>query len=236
MESLARDTFSILEPIVALMPRVVTIDSVEDDGDDLYTLNTCNTLWLTIGYVFTYNSVDYTVRDLVTNEWVQVEGGSLPEAGDFTIDAPHFDHGTFLMKNAELKKDVANVWDYLPMIYLHEPTDNQNFPDDDDNAIGRIATCDFYFMIDCKYSEWLTLDHYRYAVRPMRNLMNEFINTLKAHGGIGIIESVTDFDCPNWGITVDTKGSVRRLIDDELSGVGCRVDIPLTKSLVCPEC
>ncbi len=134
------------------------------------------------------------------------------------------------MKNAEMKKDVDDSWKYLPMIYLHEPTDNKNFPDEDDNAEGRISTCDFYFMIDNKFSEWLTADHYRYAVRPMRNLMNEFIKTLRDSFNIGILEPFTDFDCPNWGISVDTKGNTRRLIDDELSGCGCRMDIPFLKT------
>ncbi len=232
--SIEKDTFQLLEPIVAAMNKTFVIDSVTGSASP-YILNSCNTLWLTIGYTISIGGNDYVVTDLTANESVTVSGSSTPPTkGSYDIDLPYFTHGTLLMQNAESKLKTDS-WDKLPMIYLHETTPERINSDQDDSSIERESDCDLYFMIDCDYANWLTVDHFKYAVRPMRNLAAEFIEALKSSGSVGIIENYQQFDQPNWGIYISNKGQTSRLIDDELSGTQLTITIPFLKDTEC-EC
>jgi hypothetical protein len=219
-----KETFELLRPVVDRINKRIHIDRTE--GNKIFT---CNTLWLFPRHTFTVADTEYRVKDIEPNEWVEFE--SAAPVADFDIPAPFFFHGTILATNEELS-NIGQSWNKFPMIYLHEIT-RERIDVDEESTIDRESECDLYFMTEADFQNWLTNDHYKYAVRPMRNLVFEFIKALKGSSNVGEFEQFTVMDQAKWGVYLSGKGQVNQIFRDNLSGTQLKINIPFLKTDDC---
>lgn len=230
MDIRSKQTFDILNEVVDIMDKTIIVDEIEVISTGRYKIYTGNTLWLTLGYDITINTVDYTIVDLMPNEWVEVTGASEPDTEAFDIYEPFFDHGDILAQNQKMNR-IPDSTQKLPLIWLHEKT-NEKFNNDDMSIIDRESNCDIYFLIDNNIKDWLQLDEDRYTLKPMRNLVNSFIDACNEYVNILQPFEYDINDAPNFGSYVDGKGNVKQIFKDRVSG--CQLKSTFT--FLIPQC
>jgi hypothetical protein len=229
--AIIKETWELLLPILNTINKTFTVSSVIDNGNGTFKLNTCNTLWLTINYNLTIGAETYKIIDVEPNEWVLLQGVNAPILTSFDVYSPFKFHGTIIAQSEELNATPIS-FNKFPMIYLHEIT-RERFNVNEEETIDRESECDLYFMVDCNIQNWLTNDHYKYAIRPMRNLLFETITALKLANNVGIFTDFEVFDQAKWGVYIADKGHKSKIFKDDLSGTQLRITIPFKKELKC---
>lgn len=172
-----KDSFELLLPIFAAMDRTIKISSVDDLTGGTYRINSCNTKWAIIGRTLTIAAIDYLITDLVPNESITVTGTSIPVVASFSIYAPNVFRNTAREQDLLLALiDQKGTWvDKIPMIWVHTIT-REVLDSTYDSSLGLEADYDIYFLAGYDpEGGLLTEDHYRYAVTPMRNMLEAFI-------------------------------------------------------------
>ena len=228
-----KQTYELLIPIVNAMNRLFEGDSITDNLDGTWTIESCNTLWLTRGSKFNIGLLEYEVIDIEPNESITVSGEEEPEL-NFVINLPFFSHGTTLAKNSELNA-VSNASDKLPMIWLHEIT-KERFSKDPDSVIDRESDCDLFFMAETNAPDWLTLDHDKYAIKPMRNMVESFLSALNYSGKTSDGIDYDILDHANFGRYNAEKGHIKKVFDDDMSGCQLMITIPFLVDSLCHDC
>lgn len=231
------ETFELLRPVVSAIDLAFTGTEITDNADGTYTIETCNTKWVTNGFTLTIAGNQYTVVDIEPNEWIKVSGSVIPGALTFNINAPVFVHGTVLAAVSEYNQ-VEAVASRLPMIWLHEIT-KERINEDPGATLGRISDCDIYFMVDADMENFTTVDHYKYCIRPMRNLLQAFKEALRTSGTT--LFNMSDrypleydqYDHARWGAYLRDKGHTGLWFNDGLSGTQMRINIPFKKTTLC---
>lgn len=223
-----KQTYDILLPMVNSIDKSIVCQSLVDNGNGTYTFACNNTKWLTYGYSFIIIADVYKIISVTPNISITVSGLTPPLALIFNIYSPFFIHGTVIATNAELQ-NTANSIDKLPMIWLHEVT-KETVSVDESSALDRVSDCDFYFMVDCDFTNWRTIDHDLNAIQPMRNLINEFIKTITNSSGIGTLsQDYTVTNHARWGTYVTDSGHTKGIFNDHLSGCNLKIQIPFLK-------
>lgn len=227
-----RQTYDLLLPIFNGVSKTFEATDVTDNSDGTFTLNTCNTLWLhpAGNRVLSIDNVDYSIEDIEPNEWVKLRGSIAP-ALTFDIYPPSPFHGTVLAQN-ELLNQIENSKDKLPMIWLHEIT-RETFEASEELLADRESDCDIYFMTDANLEQWITPDHDKYAIKPMRNLCMAFIEQLENEANVDPNFKFEVFDHANFGVYLESKGHVRTTFNDKMSGTQLRITIQFNKDLNC---
>lgn len=226
MSNKSKLTYDLLVPIFESIDKTFTIDNIIDNGGGSYTLESCNTLWVTIGYTVTIDSIDYTVTTIVPDESITISGSTLPTAESFEVYDPFFRHGTLMATRAELAAEPNQLEKY-PMIFMHEKT-SERFNHDEELSIERESRCKFYALVPCDIVDWIITDHDLYAIRPMRNLMNAFLTAIREATNVhdeGLIESEW-MDENKFGVYVQSSGMTKAIFSDNLSGTGLDLTIP----------
>jgi hypothetical protein len=229
-----KETWRLLYSVIQLIDKSVTIKNVIDNHDGTYSIDSCNTKWLTLKSIFTYSGVDYTVMEIDPNVSMTIKGSAAPLAGTFDISAPFFFHGTIIATGEELH-NINSTFDKFPMIFLHEVTE-ETFDNDEESSIDRTSDCSLYFMVDSNIQDWKTDLHYKYAIRPMRNLLFELIEVLNNNKGIGEFDNYRVADHARWGVYIIDKGHTKQIFKDNLSGTSLKINIPFLKNLICTAC
>jgi len=216
MDIRTKETYDLLKPVVELIDNVFIIDSVEViTVDEKFKLYSSNTLWLTLGYTIIIDSVEYKVVDLMPNEWIVITGAIEPTASGFDVYAPFFDHGTTLEQNTKLLLKKKS-WDKFPLIWLHEKT-KEKFDNDPMTIIDRVSDVDLYFIIDTNMRSFRQLDEDRYTIKPMRNLINGFIDACNDYPGILKPFDYDVTDAPKFGVYENSKGEKKRIFNDDVT-------------------
>lgn len=225
------ETYSLLEPIINAIDNSMMIDTIIDNLDGTYKLEMCFTKWLTIGSNIVIDGEDYKVIDFEYNDWIKVEGLVLPTIYGFEIDLPFKFRGTIIATSEELN-NINLSWNKFPMIYLHEIV-RERFNDNEEETIERESECDLYFLVDSNNQDWLTKDHYSYAIRPMRSLLFEFISALNNSKTVGAVDTYEVFDHAKFGVYFSDKGHTKKIFNDDLSGTQLKITIPFLKGIDC---
>lgn len=234
----AEQIYELLVPIVEGMNRQITIDSVTVNASS-YTINTCHTLWATKGYTVEIGGTDYVITDILPDQWIEVTGADPIVAATFFLYPFYFVHGKLRPVNTEISRE-ENAFDKYPMLWLHDITD-ETFDRDPQNRLGRKADCNFYALADGN-QEGLPkiVDHDRYAIRPMRNLLNAFIDALIA-SQLTLLDKGTDAsyyqhqmrDDALFGKYFNGNNNSQndgKFFNDDLSGTHLKINIPFKKS------
>lgn len=231
----SKSTYELLLPIIASINGTIQINSVVANTDGSYTIYACNTLWASFGFNITINGVVYKMISVDPNVSITVTGPSIPSVVLFTLYPPKFYHGSIKATETELNLKVNNnllQTDKLPMIWLHEPVDEWNVPQDE-FAVARTSDCDLYFVGPANFQGWSQDDHYKYAIKPMRQLFSAFYDAMKLSGLVGeaTIDKFRTNDLPRFGRYTATTGAEKTIFAQyEMSGTKVGISIPFLRN------
>lgn len=223
------ETVDIIRDLVASLQLKVVIDSVTDNANGTYTIETCNTRHIQSGMSFSVSSVDYVVTAFVRDVSFTVSGASTISVSSFLLPAPKFWHGSILETNKTLT-GITDMNEKVPMVYLRRPyRDNFNR---NDSANERDSDVTIYFLCEDNFAQYDIDDRDRECIYPMRSLLYSFVEMLKNNPQIGIIESFEVENKERFGV-VNSKGVEKALFDTPLSGCELNITIPIKKNYQC---
>ena len=235
-----RETVDIVEDLIAALKIVVPFKTITDNSDGTYTIESCNTGYLFPCYKFVLDGIDYTVLNEVGKEFVfnskfTIKGNVIPTATQVLLDGLKYYHGTVIATKEELKRKELGS-DKFPMAFLLEVLKDK-FNNADDARIERVSPLRLFFLSETNENDWTTQEHYEFAIKPMRNLLDKFITYLDKSALIGKIESYEAINHAKFGVFVSEKGGhTKRIFNDKLSGVELLIDLPIRKSKDCDDC
>lgn len=193
----------------------------EDTGKTFF----CNTKWARIGKEITNEGGDiYIITDIEPNEWILAEAvtGSNDLEGLIYLPEPYWITGTKLAANMEWTKANNNVLSKTPLIWLVELIRYSKF--------GRESTVDFesdlrlFFLDETNVAQYYTSDHRDNVVYPMEQLVNEFIEVIKANRSYETIDTYEVITFSRFGVE-QQNGVFRNILDANLSGVELRINL-----------
>lgn len=230
-----RSLIDILDSVVTAIDRTILIQSITDNGNDTYTLSVNDLKWLEAGRTVTIGSGTFTISsfddELLT---VTVSGTDtmLLNTTSFEAYAPSFRYGTPIATNNELQ-NIELSKDKTPMVYLMLKF-TEKFSTDLESMIERESTVNLFFLTQADFEAWETGDFYSNAIRPMRRLMDCFIDAIQNDYRFETSESnYTVTDLPMFGVYVNTKGAVNTWFSDKLSGCQCDTVLKITRDSEC---
>ena len=206
-------------------------------GTSETTFETCKTYWIFPKSIITINGLDYKVLDFEINESVTIRGILSGTETDFTIKAPNFFRGTPMQTSNALHM-IKDWKKKLPMAYLIQPM-NETRSLTTLERIGITAEgVRILFMLPGKLADSID-QQYLTAIQPTDNLVFEYEKALMTDPNIGELGNATKSDRPNYGVWVSrnskTKPSnqdnVKKLIDEDISGVEYIIDIPFKRQI-----
>ena len=229
-----KSTYELLKPIVDAIDKTFTIQSVTDNTDGTYTLFSCNTLWACQGFNVTIQGNVYKITTINPDVSITVKGTVLPTKGTFNLYPPVFYHGTIKATDGDLLKKINSKLldsDRLPIIWLHEPTE-ERVEEDKMNAIAFRANCEIYFMVKSNFAEWTNDDHYTYAIKPMRGLITSFMDSVRKARTLNETKLTTSKpkDFARWGIYMGKDGGEKTIFSMPMSGCRFDIEIPFIKT------
>jgi len=223
------ETVDIVRSLVSELNKTINIDSIVDNLDGTYTVETCDTYYLHECLKITIDAVTYTVKSVEKNVSFVIKGDVLPTATSFELPAPFYFHGTVIQTNQELIN--FDQFDKLPMAYLLEVLEDDFFNRDEIN--DRESDIRLFFLTTANFADWKTGDHYKSAIEPMRSVAYNFINVLNNSKLINIFATYTLINRVNFGVYTTDKGNTKNIFNDNMSGVELRLTLPIRKVLNC---
>ena len=230
------ETVDVVGNLVAQMDTSVKINTITDNGDGSYTISTCNTKYLRPCVFFDVDGITYEVTDGVGKEFTPnrqftVYGGQTITAKVIDLPKMKYFHGTVIATSAELDKKQFDT-DKFPMVYLLEVI-NDNFNNEPQDKIDRVSDFRMFFLTNTDEENWLTAEHYRLAIKPMRNMLYQFINELNDNANIEEFSNFTAINHAKFGVYSTDKGHTRRILNDKTSGVEVRLSLPIVAGQLC---
>ena len=120
----------------------------------------------------------------------------------------------------------------FPMVYLLEII-NDNFNNLPQDKIDRVSDFRLFFLTNTDEENWLTADHYTFAIKPMRNMLYQFIDDLNNNENIEEFSNFTAINHAKFGVYSTDKGHTRRILNDKTSGVEVRLNLPIVAGQLC---
>lgn len=220
-----------LEPIINAIDKSVICTSITNNLDGTYTMYTNDTAWLTTMFNVTIGLNTYKIVDFACNEWIKINGSTLPTQLTFDATAPIFKHGTILQVATELNliDDFRNKY---PLIFLHEIIDEkQHYAEVD--AIDIDVDLRIYFLTECNFADWTSEIASIKGVQPMRNLYNRFIKAVVDSGKVAELDSIgTIRNYNRFGNTTD-NGVIKNIFNEYQSGIQVRFNLQFLKECYC---
>lgn len=189
----------------------------------------CRTLHVNYGKIVTDGrGLKYKVVDFVNDYSITVQPyGHLVNWDSSILNAPKplFIHGGAYSVNEEYLSISNDTRKKTPFIWLlrgYNETINGRM-----SSIERIADVRLFFMDETNEPKWLNDEHDVYAINPMQNLVNLFIETIEKNPMFLPLENHRVKDRARFGVEIPQKGSERKIIDDDLSG--CELNVVLQR-------
>lgn len=226
-----KQTVDIIRDIISTLSVEFVIDSIIDNGDDTYQLNTCCTWWLSVNHEIVIDGKDYVVVDFVINQSLTIKSfgvPAIPVVLSFTLNAPNYIHGTLKMANNEVDAESDKTI-LCPFVYLYEIIkDKKNT--DEESVIDRETDLRMFWLNSVDTSNWLTADHYTYFVAPMQQMVDLFISKIKESN---LFTFNLNYECTPL-INVSENGNQEKSIFDcNLSGIELRLFAEIRENLSC---
>lgn len=223
------ETVDIIRDLVANFREKIIIDSVTDNVNGTYTIETKCTKHIMTGLKMTIDGFDYTVVSFIRDVSFTVEGSQLITAQSFLLDAPKFWHGSILETNKTLT-GIMNMEEKVPMVYLRRPyRDNFN---NEGAANDRDSDVTIYFLCEDNFNEYDIDRRDIECIYPMRSMLYSFVELLKNDFQIGEIETFEVENKEKFGV-VNSKGVEKALFDTPLSGCELSITIPVQRNYKC---
>ncbi len=227
-------TFELIEKIVNDMDLTIKVNEVV--GNVLFVCNTLNIRDQSIIKDDLGN--EFVVTEFEFNKSITIQPLGVYVWSGLVIDAPKptFLQGKWISANNEYLEMSRNTSDKTPLIWLVRGYSEVNG--------GKMSSVKLevepmiYFLDQADFSTWLNEDHDKQAVNPMYNLALRFVETIEKMPTIKSLESYVITDEPRFGVQVSgqvntkNKGNTKRILSDDLSGVGLRVPIKFFGSCI----
>lgn len=186
------------------------------------------------GFDITINSVVYRITAInQSTETLTIDGVGTIVIGDtFDMYTPYFFHGTPIATEQEIKSE-PNSLNKTPMLWLWENFTEKFY--DDFSSLDRDIDLEIFALTQADFDQWLTDDAYSNAIKPMKRLIDLFIQALKDDSTTYETDTLT-YDSENYskfGVFIRDKGSSKNLFTDKLSGIGIKFKLTLLKTDEC---
>jgi hypothetical protein len=222
------DSVDIIKDLVLGIPFPMRFDEVEMQGSS-WKLYTYNTQYLTKGFTIEIGNLIYKIID-IDSESITVTGSEIPDISiGFYLPPLKFWHGTIIQTNTELTK-LTNVFDKTPMCYLQRPF--REIVNGKEFAVDREIDLTLYFLTQANFPAWSTDEHDRYAIKPMKNVVEAFIKHINGNKFVGVFDTFTSTDRIKFGVGFD-RGVEKSYWTDCLSGVEIGINLPILKNYQC---
>ncbi len=231
IKKMRKETVDIIKEILESLASELVVDAVVANADGTFTLETKCTWWLTLQSSVTIDGNPFLVQDFVFNTSLIVspDGGAFtPTVGSWTLPAPSFIHGTLKMANNDVDANTDKTI-LCPFVYLFEILrDKENT--DEESMIERETDLRMFFLDTVDTADWLTEDHYKYFVYPMKQCAELFISRIKTSR---FFTESLNYEYINL-INVSEEGRQEKSIFDcNLSGVELRLFAEIREDLSC---
>ena len=222
---MANNLVDIVKGIVAQIDLNLTVLSITGD-----TVFLCSTLHFTPGSTVLDESGDpHTVTEIMDNAYVKTD----PVFTGDVLTAPSITvlHGSPASTNNEYLGLEQVSRDKLPLIWLLESYDYEEMPLD--SSILAKFEARMFFM-DLTYEElWINDEHNDLAIKPMENLQVAFRNVIENNYSFKRLQSYRVKVRPRFGVDVTDRGSDKKIINEDLSGVEVNMTIELYDLSIC---
>jgi hypothetical protein len=215
-------TFEIVKELVDSMDLTIKVDSI--DGN---TLNVCKTLHVRNASIVTDSlGQEYRVLSFENNESIEIEplGAYTFEGNVVNAPKPVFLQGKWISANEEYLQMSASTRDKTPLIWLvrgYRETHNGVM-----NSVKLEVEPIIYFLDEADFTNWINEDHDKEAINPMFNLATHFVQTIEKNNLFKRLDSWSIEDEPRFGVRIsNNKGNSERILSDDLSGVGLRLNL-----------
>lgn len=234
-----KETVDIVEDLVSFLASKVIVDSIVNNNDGTYTFSTNNTSFLSpkmkvdIGGNI-YYVINTDANPFVFNSKFTLKGNVDP-TGTTEVFLPSLNylHGTAIATKGYLDRENTSEKKY-PLVYLLEVL-RDKFNEDENLHLDRTSRLRLFFLSETDENNWDTDEHYEFSIKPMRNVVYNFIESLKLNRKIGKFDGWEAINHAKFGVYISDKGHTRRMFSDNLSGVELIIDLPILKELTCSK-
>lgn len=230
-----KQTADIVGSLISALTFTGEILEVVDNLDETFTLSVCKTYHAMECVNIDISGTPYKVVSVVNDESITIEATSAPTGTEFQVLAPFYIHGTPRATNSELSR--INDWrDKSPLAWLLEIL-RERYDNDVESSIDRVSEIRLFFLAQTNEKDWKTTDHYVNVIQPMWNLAKSFIDVAEDDNRIAEFDSYEIIPHAKFGIYTDNQGHTARILNDPLSGVELRIDLPIYEQQeCCPSC
>ncbi len=221
---------NILKDTISLVDLNVNVLSIV--GNRIYV---CKTLHITVTKIVKDElGNEFKVTAFSNNDWIEVEpyGHSLSFTGSIVV-APSitFLHGSPASTNQEYVQISQSTLDKTPFIWLLEPYDEED--GDKDSALDCSFNGRMFFMDWANEPKWKNVEHNTNVIVPMENLRDAL--KLAIEGSYSFRSSTTLRSKPRsrFGVVVSDKGSTKKIINEDLSGIEVSFNLDLFDTDIC---
>lgn len=218
-------SIDIIGEVVASMTFPVQITNVASVGS-VHTLTVCDLYHAQPGFTVTIDGNEYTITDITAPDTMVVTGADPIVVASFYLYTPVYFHGTPIETNIELNQE-NNAQDKTPMVWFLENFTDRFFDDAEDTREREIR-CRLFFLTQANHEAWKVADAYHNAIEPMRRLMENLVEKLRASPArFGLIDF--EYEAINYakfGVYINNKGMENSLFADKLAG--CELSVSLT--------
>jgi len=229
-------TFEIVKELVSKMDLTIIVNYFNVVGHETEILQVCETLHLRKNSIVKDDlGNEYRVVDFVNNKSVTVEplGNYVWSGHVIHCPKPTFLQGHSISTNQEYLQMSSDTRDKTPLIWLV-----RGYEEDLGGIMKAVklnVTPLIFFLDEANTNQWTNDEHDLNAVNPMYNLAMRFIQTIKQQANIVPLEGFKIKDEPRFGVQINNqRGNKERILSDDLSGVGLRVNIKLLNN--CKKC
>lgn len=218
--------------------RTAPISSVVNEGGGIYLLNTNNTFDVVSGVYVSILGNSVLVREVVSNTSIKVlSSADLTLATSWTANFPYFFYGNPVDINNErnLESDQRNNYPAIILFEVKNIVKNR----DKNDIIQRTPTLRLYFMDMCEHNDKTISEIYTEVLDRMEELSEEFVDQLEKEKGVYIQdESYRVEKFSKWAVRVIRNNQTQSdvIFDNQLTGVGIEIDVPMSNALNCLCC
>ena len=165
----------------------------------------------------------HSIQVVITDVWsghIRIKGvkETLTEVTAIYIYHLYFFHGTPIATGNELLK-IQDASDKTPMVWMYENF-TERFNEDDLLRLERESELKLFFLTQANHSQWVTQVAYEKAIRPMRKLMELFVQAIKNDSRFDTLDlSYNVQNYAKFGVYINEKGMPTNKFADNLSGV-----------------
>jgi len=225
----------IVQDIISLIDLNLKVKGITDIGG-VYRVEVCKTtLHLTLcSRVQDELGNNYEVTGISNNEYVDLKplNGAPAFTGNLIVTRPiTYLHGSPSSVNNEYLEVDQLTRNKTPFIWLLETYTYT--PQGQESLLEAEYNARLFFMAESESQVWMNNQHNDYAIKPMENLANAFIEAVNSSFAFKTLTDYTIQVRPRFGVEVTNRGSRERIIDEDLGGVELNVTLELYSTNIC---